>query len=295
MADLGPVPATEEKDQSKVNIGVQQLFKFANSITAFAKTLLLAADAAAARVLLGVTATGSAAAGQIPGTITNDDAAAGNVGEYRECRATGGSSTVTISNASPAVVSWTSHGLSIAACVNFTTSGGLPTGLTVGVNYYVSSQGFGENSFSVSSSVDNALAGTSINTSSAGSGTHTANNTIILATGVSINAAGLSLTAGDWDIYARGFFAPAATAILFHPCYASISATSAVADLSTLFRAVSVPLPQAGSTGGNGYNALVPPARFSLASTTTIYLVVTGTFTTSTCQGGGMVGARRAR
>jgi len=79
--------------------------------------------------------------------------------------------TVTISNATPAVVTWTSHPLVAGDKVVFTTTGALPTGLTVGQTYYVISTGLGANSFQVSATPG----GTAINTSSAGSGTHTIN------------------------------------------------------------------------------------------------------------------------
>lgn len=80
-----------------------------------------------------------------------------------------GSATVTISNASPAVVTWTAHGKSAGQYVEFTTTGALPTGLSVGVVYYVISAGLATNTFEVSAT----SGGSAINTSSAGSGTHT--------------------------------------------------------------------------------------------------------------------------
>jgi hypothetical protein len=83
--------------------------------------------------------------------------------------ATASSSTVTITNASPGVVSWTAHGLSAGTRVIFSTTGALPTGLTAGTTYYVISAGLAADSFRVSTS----LGGTAVNTSSAGSGTHT--------------------------------------------------------------------------------------------------------------------------
>lgn len=234
------------------------------------------------------------AAGQFVGTATNDDAAAGNVGEVVKSIATLGSSTVTISQASPGIVSWAAHGLNIGSPVHFTTSGALPTGLSVGTNYWISSQSFTANSFAVSTSVDNALAGTSVNTSSAGSGTHTALSEVINANGVAVNVTGISLTAGDWDIAFRGAFSIGATTILAHPTYASASATSATADLS-IDRATSIPIPQAGTTGGGGFNAIGNPVRFSLSVTSTIYLVANASFTVSTCVAGGYIRARRAR
>lgn len=76
---------------------------------------------------------------------------------------------VTISNASPADVSLTSHGLVVGDAIYFTTTGGLPTELSINTIYYVISAGFGANSFQVSAT----RGGAAINTSSAGSGVHT--------------------------------------------------------------------------------------------------------------------------
>ena len=73
-----------------------------------------------------------------------------------------------ITNASPAVVNATGHGLSVGDPVVFLTTGTLPTGLAVGTVYYVISAGFGANAFEVSATPG----GAAIDTSSAGSGTH---------------------------------------------------------------------------------------------------------------------------
>lgn len=74
--------------------------------------------------------------------------------------------TVTISNATPAVITATGHSLAEGALVGFSTTGALPTGLSVDVRYYVRNPGV--NVFNVSLTPAGAL----INTSSAGSGTH---------------------------------------------------------------------------------------------------------------------------
>lgn len=78
------------------------------------------------------------------------------------------SATVTISVATPGVVSWTAHGLANGTPVKFTTAGTLPTGLTAGTTYYVVSAA--TDSFSVSAT----SGGSAINTTGAGSGTITA-------------------------------------------------------------------------------------------------------------------------
>lgn len=73
-----------------------------------------------------------------------------------------------ISNASPAVFTLTAHGLSIGDAIVLSTSGALPTGLVVGTVYYVISAGFTANAFEVSAT----LGGSAVNTTGAGSGTH---------------------------------------------------------------------------------------------------------------------------
>lgn len=75
--------------------------------------------------------------------------------------------TVTISNASPGVVTWTAHGRAANDPVAFSTTGALPTGLTAGTVYYVKTV-LSANTFTVSATPG----GAAINTSSAGSGTH---------------------------------------------------------------------------------------------------------------------------
>lgn len=73
----------------------------------------------------------------------------------------------TITNASPGVVTLTSHGLVNGDPVYFTTTGALPTGLSANTRYFVVSAA--TNTFSVSAT----SGGSAINTSSAGSGVHT--------------------------------------------------------------------------------------------------------------------------
>lgn len=90
-------------------------------------------------------------------------------------------STVTITIASPGVITWNAHGLHNNAPVVFTTTGALPTGLTAGTTYYVVSTA--ANTFSVAT----APGGAAINTSGTQSGTHTATNTSILRVPSGVN------------------------------------------------------------------------------------------------------------
>jgi hypothetical protein len=73
--------------------------------------------------------------------------------------------TVTITIASPGVVTLTAHGFAADQAVIFTTTGALPTGLTAGTTYYVRSPA--ANTFQVSATVG----GASINTTGSQSGT----------------------------------------------------------------------------------------------------------------------------
>lgn len=85
------------------------------------------------------------------------------------------SSTVTISVGSPAVVTWTGHGLPAGHPVKFSTTGALPTGITAStVTYTVMAAGMTTDSFQISLVPgDNPLA-PAVNTSGTQSGTHTA-------------------------------------------------------------------------------------------------------------------------
>lgn len=79
------------------------------------------------------------------------------------------SATVTITIATPGVVSWTAHGLGAGDPVVFRTTGALPTGLTAGTVYYVISAGLTANAFEVAATPG----GAAINTSGSQSGVHT--------------------------------------------------------------------------------------------------------------------------
>lgn len=90
-----------------------------------------------------------------------------------------GTSVVTITIAAPGVVSWTAHGLHSGDRIQLSTTGALPTGLSVATTYWVVF--IDANSFSLSSSLANAAAGTKITTSGSQSGVQT-------ATAITINA-----------------------------------------------------------------------------------------------------------
>ena len=86
--------------------------------------------------------------------------------------------TVTITNASPGVVTQTGHVYSNGQVVVLSTTGALPSNLVAGTTYYVVNQN--TNTYELSATVG----GASINTGSAGSGTHTATPQWVCPAGV---------------------------------------------------------------------------------------------------------------
>lgn len=83
------------------------------------------------------------------------------------------SATVTISIASPAVISWQNHRLPVGATIQFITDGDLPTGITANQTYYAISAGLTQNSFEISAT----SGGSAIDTSGTQDGNHTATRT----------------------------------------------------------------------------------------------------------------------
>lgn len=81
---------------------------------------------------------------------------------------TNNSGPMTITIASPAVVTRVGHGFIVGQAVSFTTNGSLPTGVSVGTVYYIIAAGFTADTFQFSTT----LGGAAVNTSGAQSGTH---------------------------------------------------------------------------------------------------------------------------
>lgn len=79
--------------------------------------------------------------------------------------------TFTVTIASPAVVTKATHGLVTGDQIRFTTTGALPTGLSIGVSFYVIK--IDANTFNVASSYENALNDVKVTTSGSQSGVHT--------------------------------------------------------------------------------------------------------------------------
>lgn len=189
----------------------------------------------------------------IIGVTSTTVANVGSVGEYMESRVLSQNSTVTITNASPGVVTYTGHGFSATAPrfdivpVVFTTTGTLPTGITAGTVYWTIPSAYTTNTFRIATSIANAIAGTAVNTSSAGSGTHTCTVGLPLGNAVSpFSVTALALTAGHWIVEANIYTTASSTVSHFE---AAVNSTLNTFDTALLGSPGYVYYPISGSTG----------------------------------------------
>jgi hypothetical protein len=137
------------------------------------------------------------------------------------------SATVTISNASPGVVTWTGHALTVDKPIHFTTTGALPTGLSPSTNYYVKTV-LDANTFTVAATIG----GTAINTSSAGSGVHTANGSDYSGAAGALNVAVKSSTS---------LVEQAITLTNGNYSTSDVTSTSSVVTINSLMQTFTVP------------------------------------------------------
>lgn len=239
--------------------------------------------------------TGQTTGGNTPGTTTNDNAAAGNVGQLMSstCPSAATTATVTITIATPGVISWANHGFTTVCPVVFTTTGTLPTGITSGTVYYVIPTGasFGTGTFAIATTIANALAGTAITTSGSQSGTQTGTAGAAEATTVALGMTGLALTAGDWDcvgMLTRGLAASTSVTLL------KTSINTSIAD-GALNTGTMKQFATAANVMANDNTQIVGPVRVSISATTNYFLVGDDTFTVSTNKTYGTLRCRRMR
>lgn len=117
--------------------------------------------------------------------------------------------------------------------------------------------------------------------------------TVALTSGVITNITSITLTAGDWDVWGNVGFSSGTGSTTISSLVASISNTSASLETYPVGGAVQqLSLPFA--TGSNPFVS-AGFRRYSLSSTTTIYLIGVASFAVSTLAGSGFIGARRAR
>jgi hypothetical protein len=123
------------------------------------------------------------------------------------------------------------------------------------------------------------------------SSTVVSGSAVAATTGVAVNVTSISLTAGDWDVAGNVAVAPAGSTVV-QTLQGGISTTSATQPSIATGASFQMPgIPTAG-TGASGSLA---PFRESLSGTTTIFLVCTTVFTTSTNGCYGTIRARRVR
>lgn len=234
----------------------------------------------------------ASAAGQIAGTATNDNATAGNIGQYVEGTSDAQALTFTVTIASPAVVTEAGHGYTNTGVGIWvpTTSGALPTGLTASTTYYVIPSTVSGSTFQVATSVANAVAGTPVNTSGTQSGTHTGTASTAVTNSNPFVVAAIPLTAGDWDVSFTSDHVAANTTVV-SILEASSSASASIDSSITAFVQTTTTFPTTGSS-----NVLIGPVRrVSLSGAATYSLVVLDFFTTSTMKAYGTIHARRMR
>lgn len=245
-----------------------------------------------------------------------------------DVRATTSSATVTISNATPANVTHSAHGLTTGDKVYFTTTGALPTGLSVNTTYYIFSNGSG--SYNLATTRAAAIAGTPlIATSSAGSGTHTVNmGGFKLTTGTPgtvtndsatdsyvgeyktaqltrasrvalgnadtpTNICNVLLTPGDWDV--GGHFGCLGNAAAITYMRADLNITSVTIDNDSKSVVHHFPQTTAFSTGDVSFTMGTQRVSVAAGATQNVYLVGAGVFSGGTNSGYGWVWARRVR
>lgn len=115
---------------------------------------------------------------------------------------------------------------------------------------------------------------------------------VSITSGTQTNITSISLTAGDWDVTGVVYHLPAGSTS-YTRYTGGVSATSATLDTNPgRFADTTTP---AVVTGGATLNAVIPNTRYSLNSTTTIFLVALGSFTVSTSSAYGIIRARRIR
>lgn len=236
----------------------------------------------------------------IIGTNTNNNANAGAIGEFTnaQCPGPATTATITVTIATPGVVTWSGHPFSgtaprFDACpVVFTTTGALPTGITAGTQYWVVPSSISGNNFSIATSVANAIAGTKIATSGSQSGTQTGTAGSVLTTATAKDVTGLPLTAGDWDcsaLLARSLGGTTSVTLL----KTSISTTSATDG--TIPNGTMDQYSQPAGVPANDLDEGIGPLRLLNSGTVNAFLVADDTFTLSTNKAYGTIRCRRVR
>lgn len=117
---------------------------------------------------------------------------------------------------------------------------------------------------------------------------------VSLTSSTAANVTSISLGAGDWEVSANAGWTGGATTTVTQ-MLASLSTTSATIDTTDGREIIEAYNAFTVFNNATFINKTLGPARFSLSSTTTVYLVIRATFAVSTCSGFGLLRARRVR
>lgn len=113
---------------------------------------------------------------------------------------------------------------------------------------------------------------------------------VSLTTNVAANITSITLAAGDWDVGGVVEIFGTGTTVITN-AFGSVSSTSATLGALGQYWHVA----PGGTPSGSDWGLAVPTSRFSVASTTTVYLVGFCGFSASTCSATGRIWARRPR
>lgn len=120
------------------------------------------------------------------------------------------------------------------------------------------------------------------------------NTPVSLTTNVAANVTSITLTAGDWDIDGVVYYSTGATTSITQNVLSFSTTTGTLDTTSGRWGVHTYPATVPGSAGQT-MTEVLPPYRFSVSGSTTVFLVARGTFTVSTYSAGGIIRARRAR
>lgn len=238
----------------------------------------------------------------IVGTVAVDNPSAGSIGEVFSINcpvgtAAAAATTVTMTIATPAVVTWSSHtfvpvGAANYTCpINFTTTGALPTGVVAGTTYYIIGSTVSGDTFQISDTAPHALASTNaVATSGSQSGTQAAYIGNVGATTTAFAGAGMSITAGDWDCTGLSEYQELTT-LTTSRFVAGVHTSVVLTSIGTFAdnRTVS------GAIGANNYYMTAPSVRQTVNAATTLYLLDSSTFSVGTMNEAGFLRCRRMR
>jgi len=190
------------------------------------------------------------------------------------------------SSASPTAFAMPSCSASGSA-LNWTTS----TGFTCRSTYAMTTGATftGAITPSTTAGIVGTTLGDNVNAGSIGEYVTATSGSVSLTTVTNANISFITLTAGDWDVWGAFNYSAAATTTT-SSIQAGISSVSAGLPANPLSFFSNGTFP----TNTTQQHA-VPQQRFSLSTTTTIYLVATATFATSTATAQGFIAARRVR